>query len=179
MDRFEHLISKCRQASAVGIDALSHGEALAAALVLNRADWLASMNYTIAEALGRIDDDWIAMIPRAAKLIAESNEVLSKASRSSAEEMVLHSLGEEGAATIDVRAKLITAGDSPGYRSVSLEFDIQSFNSSASHRLCFSLSLEDTEAIREHIEQAHRFAWRRGAPLDIRAGETKPRWLDR
>ncbi|MGQ5246745.1 hypothetical protein ACULL3_00860 [Xanthomonas arboricola pv. corylina] len=36
---------------------LSTGEALTAALVLNRADWLAEMDYTIAEALDRIDSD--------------------------------------------------------------------------------------------------------------------------
>ncbi|MBO9855159.1 MULTISPECIES: hypothetical protein [Xanthomonas] len=36
---------------------LSTGEALTAALVLNRADWLAEMDYTIAQALDRIDSD--------------------------------------------------------------------------------------------------------------------------
>ncbi|MCC5052040.1 hypothetical protein [Xanthomonas campestris] len=36
---------------------LSTGEALTAALVLNRHDWLAEMDYTIAEALDRIDTD--------------------------------------------------------------------------------------------------------------------------
>ncbi|WP_031421335.1 hypothetical protein [Xanthomonas euvesicatoria] len=38
---------------------LSTGEALTAALVLNRADWLAAMDYTIAEALDRIDSDTV------------------------------------------------------------------------------------------------------------------------
>ncbi|MCC8469565.1 hypothetical protein [Xanthomonas phaseoli] len=36
---------------------LSTGEALTAALILNRADWLAEMDYTIAQALDRIDSD--------------------------------------------------------------------------------------------------------------------------
>ncbi|WP_096807590.1 hypothetical protein, partial [Xanthomonas citri] len=36
---------------------LSTGEALTAALVLNRHDWLAEMGYTIAQALDRIDSD--------------------------------------------------------------------------------------------------------------------------
>ncbi|MBV6843578.1 hypothetical protein [Xanthomonas euvesicatoria] len=36
---------------------LSTGEALTAALVLNRHDWLAEMGYTIAHALDRIDSD--------------------------------------------------------------------------------------------------------------------------
>ncbi|MFA8630567.1 hypothetical protein QT937_017395 [Xanthomonas campestris pv. campestris] len=38
---------------------LSTGEALTAALVLNRHDWLAEMDYTIAEALERIDTDTV------------------------------------------------------------------------------------------------------------------------
>ncbi|WP_033836282.1 hypothetical protein [Xanthomonas citri] len=38
---------------------LSTGEALTAALVLNRADWLAEMDYTIAQALDRIDSDTV------------------------------------------------------------------------------------------------------------------------
>ncbi|KGT55746.1 hypothetical protein NY96_10170 [Xanthomonas citri pv. fuscans] len=36
---------------------LSTGEALTAALVLNRHDWLAEMGYTIAQALDRIDSE--------------------------------------------------------------------------------------------------------------------------
>ncbi|CEM57805.1 hypothetical protein ABFU56_08810 [Xanthomonas campestris pv. campestris] len=38
---------------------LSTGEALTAALVLNRHDWLDEMDYTIAEALDRIDTDTV------------------------------------------------------------------------------------------------------------------------
>lgn len=36
---------------------LVHREALTAALVLNRHDWLAELGYTIAQALDRIDSD--------------------------------------------------------------------------------------------------------------------------
>ena len=38
---------------------LSTGEALTAALVLNRHDWLDEMDYTIAEALDRIYTDTV------------------------------------------------------------------------------------------------------------------------
>ncbi|CCF68721.1 putative uncharacterized protein [Xanthomonas citri pv. punicae str. LMG 859] len=38
---------------------LSTGEALTAALVLNRHDWLAEMGYTIAQALDRIDSNTV------------------------------------------------------------------------------------------------------------------------
>ena len=47
---------------------LSTGEALTAALVLNRADWLADMDYTIAQALDRIDSDTLQHL-RDAELI--------------------------------------------------------------------------------------------------------------
>ena len=42
---------KVREAANGGIGHLSTGEALAAALVLNHADWLAKMGDTISEAL--------------------------------------------------------------------------------------------------------------------------------
>ncbi|KGU42927.1 hypothetical protein [Xanthomonas citri] len=48
---------------------LSTGEKLAAALALNRFDWLAKMDYTIAEAIERIGPQWAALIPDAAKLL--------------------------------------------------------------------------------------------------------------
>jgi hypothetical protein len=50
----EQIISKAAEAQSTGTSALSTAEALAAALVLNRPDWIASMNYTLAEALERI-----------------------------------------------------------------------------------------------------------------------------
>lgn len=49
---FKHMLSKAR--AAAGINAMSRGEALAAALILNRPDWLAAMSCTIAEAIDRI-----------------------------------------------------------------------------------------------------------------------------
>ena len=50
---------------------LSIGEALTAALVLNRHDWLIEMDYTIAQALDRIDEDTIPHLADAARSVAE------------------------------------------------------------------------------------------------------------
>lgn len=50
---------------------LSTGEALTAALVLNRHDWLKEMDYTIAQALDRIDEDTIPHLADAARGVAE------------------------------------------------------------------------------------------------------------
>lgn len=50
---------------------LSTGEALTAALVLNRHDWLKEMDYTIAQALDRIDQDTIQHLADAARSVVE------------------------------------------------------------------------------------------------------------
>lgn len=68
-DDLRHIVGKSRDAQCGGFVALSTGEKLAAALVLNRPDWLAKMDYTIAEAIGRIGPQWAALIPDAAKLL--------------------------------------------------------------------------------------------------------------
>jgi hypothetical protein len=64
---FQHMLNKCRDAAQGGWSVLSTGEKLAAALVLNRADWLGTMGYTIAEALRRIGPKWAGMIPDVAQ----------------------------------------------------------------------------------------------------------------
>lgn len=67
----DQIVSKARDAKAGGFGVLSTGEKLAAALVLNRADWLASMDYTMAEAIGRVGADWLARIPEAARMLGD------------------------------------------------------------------------------------------------------------
>jgi hypothetical protein len=52
MFEIEYLVMKVRDAAAGGVNALSTGEALAAALVLNRADWLAER--ANSQLLGRL-----------------------------------------------------------------------------------------------------------------------------
>jgi hypothetical protein len=73
-DRYEHLLCKSRDASRGGSDAWavqSTGEKVAVALVLNRADWLEQIQYTIAEAIERSGVEWVAMIPQVARQLAE------------------------------------------------------------------------------------------------------------
>ena len=61
---FDHLLGKCREARDGGLGYLSTGERLAAALVLNRADWLEEDQYTIVEAIDRIGPQWAGLMPR-------------------------------------------------------------------------------------------------------------------
>ncbi len=70
---YTHLLEKARDALECGEDAWrcqSTGERLAVALVLNRADWLASMDYTIAEAIDRIGIEWAALLPAVERALA-------------------------------------------------------------------------------------------------------------
>ncbi|MEJ8815203.1 hypothetical protein WKW77_29325 [Variovorax ureilyticus] len=64
IDNFEYpqLLARCREARDGRIGALSTGEQLAAALVLNRPEWLTQMGYTIAEAVDRIGLIWCSML---------------------------------------------------------------------------------------------------------------------
>ena len=73
-DRFAHLLRKSRDAKQGGPEAWglqSTGEKVAVALVLNRADCLAEIGYTLPEAIDRSGAEWIAMIPQIARQLAE------------------------------------------------------------------------------------------------------------
>ncbi len=76
-DRYNHLLNKARSAKRGGHDAWalqSTGEKVAVALVLNRADWLAEYDYTLAEAIERAGQEWVAVIPQIARQLAEEED---------------------------------------------------------------------------------------------------------
>lgn len=73
---YEHLYRKARDARRGGRDAWavqSTGEKVAVALVLNRADWLAELDYSIAEAIERVGEEWVAIVPQVARQLAEED----------------------------------------------------------------------------------------------------------
>jgi hypothetical protein len=51
----------------------STGEKLASALVLNRADWLKEMGYTMAEAIDRVGPEWRAMLRQVEREIHDNS----------------------------------------------------------------------------------------------------------
>lgn len=74
--RYEHLLHKSQDAKRGGHDAWSvqsTGERVAVALVLNRADWLGEIDYTIPEAIDRSGAEWVAIIPQVARQLAEED----------------------------------------------------------------------------------------------------------
>ena len=175
MSEFEHMVMKVREAANGGMGHLSTGEALAAALVLNRSDWLAKLEYTIPEAMDRIGSEWAAMIPAAAKAVRNAAEALAAASKTSADESALVSLTKGGSDEIDLHAKLVTYGNAPGYRDVSLTFDVERFGSKNKHRFSLRVNAEDGESIARHIINVHRVAWDGSSPIDAQPSEQRPR----
>jgi hypothetical protein len=180
---FVHMLGKARDAAASGINAMSTGEALAAALILNRPDWLAAMNYTIAEAIDRIGPEWASLLPTVAR---EFDRDAQEAAYATAERARLAKLdqlaGQQRAdCELDFSAKLVTYGDAPGYRDVSLTLDLEPIGSDRGPtiRACIRLNAADGETIARHIKGVHEFAWNRsgGRPLDAQPDEQRPRWI--
>ena len=71
MNVLDHIIRKARDAKRCGCGVQSTGEKLASALVLNRPDWIAEMNYTLAEAIDRLEPEWLALIPTAERTLRD------------------------------------------------------------------------------------------------------------
>ena len=59
LDRLDRIALEVAQRNDRCIGPLSTGEALYVALAANREDLLYALGYTIAQALDRIDDEWI------------------------------------------------------------------------------------------------------------------------
>ena len=179
---FEHILSKAREAEAGGLGALSTGEALAAALVLNRPDWLLAMNYTMAEAIERIGPDWARLIPAAAKQFGrEKEEAAYKAAEQGRQaQWAEFSARQRQEDVIDCAATFVTSGNAPGYRDVSLTFDLRPIGDGPERAMRTHVRVrpEDAERVVRAVVDVHRFAWRNGAPIDVKPDEQRPGWID-
>jgi hypothetical protein len=179
----EHILSKARDAEAGGLGALSTGEALAAALVLNRPDWLLAMNYTIAEAIERIGPDWARLIPAAARQFRREREEAAYEAAEQARQAQLEefSARQQREDVIDCSATFVTSGNAPGYRDVSLTFDLKPIGDGPQRAMRTNIRVraEDAEEVVRAIADVHRFAWRNGAPIDVKPDEQRPNWIDR
>ncbi len=175
-DAYQHILAKSRDAAANGWGVLSEGEKVAAALVLDRPDWLAERRYTLGEAIDRVGVNWCRLIPRVARELAA--DVARMEPRTARAQEVIESTPQEQ--TINYRSELITYGEAPGYRDASFIFNLHMVGagSDVSHRARISIRPEDAEGICRHLRDVHRFAWSRGAPLDVMPGESRPTWFD-
>jgi hypothetical protein len=179
-----HILAKTREAADRGSPGpLSTGEALTAALVLNRPDWLIAMEYTIAEAIERIGPEWVRLIPTAAKQFKQESEAAEYKTAIKAHEARLAELDARRQSedeTIDFSAKYVTSGSAPGYRDVHLTFDLVPIGDGPKPTIRTMLRIrpEDAETVVWNITDVHRFAWRNGAPIDVKPDEQRPRWID-
>ncbi|ACT52094.1 hypothetical protein [Methylovorus glucosotrophus] len=173
MDHLEHIVMKTIEAANGGYCRLSKGEKLAAALILNRHDWLEGMDYSVAQALEHIGPEWVSLIPAAAKQVALATGELMRIEVRAREESILTSLD-----TIDLNATLVTYGESPGYRRISMVMDVQPIGKETTFRLSMGLGVQDSATLARHIKEVHQRAWLRGEPLDVKPGEIRPKWID-
>lgn len=177
----DQIVSKVRDAAAGGVEAQSTGERLMAALVLNRFDWLASWNYTIAEAIDRVGPEWVGLLPQVARLVEDAQSRDNSAGAIAAQAVALakvKAIPQSPDYGIDCVATLVTTGSAPGYRDASFVFDLTPIGSTTGNfRVNLRSRPEDAETIVRHLHEVHQLAWRKGAPLDQKPGETRPRWL--
>ena len=177
MNDLDHIVSKSRHAAAGGFGVLSTGEQLAAALVLNRPDWLARMNYTLAEAIERLGTKWLALIPQASKQMADEAEFVAQQAETERADAILERPTPDREP--DFSVSYVSCWQSPGFRNVAFIFDMTADGSSQTQRVRIRIRPEDAESIVGDLTQAHRAAWRepRGCPLDAEPGEQKPDWI--
>jgi hypothetical protein len=180
-----HLLGKACDAASSGTSDMSTGEKLAVALILNRPDWLAAMNCTLAEAMERVGPDWLRLIPAVAQQFKREHEEAAYAVAVKARQAKLAPVLAQQATdeVMDFSATLITSGDAPGYRDVRFTFDLEPIGEGRrpTIRAAISINAQDGERIVRHITGVHRFAWDRsgGRPLDAKPGEQRPSWIDR
>lgn len=181
----EHLLSKASHAHALGRPGpLSTGEALAVALILDRPDWLAELDYTLAEAIERVGAEWLAAIPEVARQFRRARDEAAYAAAEQAKAAKLAEVARDEDDGLDFTAELVTYGNAPGYRDATLVFNLRPIGreQKPSFRADIRIRPEDGEAIVSHILDVHRLAWGRSSaqqPIDVKAGETRPRWIDR
>lgn len=178
MSELEQIVAKSRHASASGIGVLSTGEKLAAALVLNRPDWLAQMNYTLAEAIERVGAEWLALIPEASRRLADEAAHAGQQAEVERAEAIL--ARPEPVEDPEFWTSLVTCGEAPGYRDASFTFDMTAAGSSRTQRARIHVRPKDAERIVGHLRHVHRFAWHdpRSRPLDAKPDERRPSWID-
>lgn len=83
-----------------------------------------------------------------------------------------------------LNARLVTYGDAPGYRDVSLRFECEEIPpKDGSEKITLELHVDARSAadVAEHIMRVHQFAWSLPGkrPLDASEGEVAPRWVQK
>ena len=178
MTDLKQVISVARRAGARGIETLSQGEALTAALVLNRPDRLSGISYTLAEAIERVGMEWLMLIEKASRQLA--GEAVQAAEQPVIERAEAMLACPDAAEEPAFDTTLVTFAHAPGYRDVLLTFDMVPTGSRRRQRAQIRIRTDDAEPIVGHLRSVHRNAWRDPAsrPLDAKPDEPRPTWID-
>jgi hypothetical protein len=178
------MVSSALSATRNGYGALSAGEALAAALILNDHAVITDQGMTIAEALGRVGTDWVALIPEASKRALAQLEDLEQTRRQVMKEVVDQRFVDFAAdgEPVDLEAKFVTHGDAPGYRDAYITLKLVPLGSKMDGPKTVTapvrLDAVDSAKVAKSILDIHRLAWRSGyRPIDAEEIETRPSWL--
>lgn len=181
--KFEHLMDKVREAADCGIGTMSTGEALSAALVLNRPDWLKTMGYTMAEALDRIDESTIFLLRRAERAWHEECFAAEQVRQIEEQAAVATEVltPAKGEPKVQLRGELVSHSFAAGYRDIDLHFDVQVMGhgrEAKKHRIVLEINPKDGLEVVRQIIYAHQVAWEQSPPTDKLEGETRPAWID-
>ncbi|MFL9611115.1 hypothetical protein ACKF11_13600 [Methylobacillus sp. Pita2] len=152
---------------------LSTGEFLLAAIVLDRGDWLKEWGYTMSQALGRLDKEWIPLLQNIESAFSATSQIIKDSQAAATSATALLALEPN----IHYDAAYVTHADSPGYRDIEITLDVTVSESKPPHRLALRLDAQQGQKVLDAIQGVHRFAWNRaGGPLDAYPGELSPSW---
>lgn len=184
MNTYDHLLRASLAAANGSRGVLSTGEHLAAAIVLNRSDWLGELGFSIPEALTRLGEDWVSAIPRVALAVTEELAKQAQAAGIASNAMKVAAAftsSDENAPSrsdpVDFDAMLITYGHAPGYRDIDLFLELRRRDTPATLNARIRLMPADSVEIMRHIIEVNESAWRNGEPIDATEGELRPQWL--
>lgn len=150
MSILDYLMSKVHEAMDLGIEGMSVSEGLMCALVLNRFDWLSNRGYTIAQALGRIDEAWVSLIPKAAARLrspSQSFEVIGPSSEVNGVDVRFTA----GTNDVDLRAKLVDCFLDGNSGQATFVFDVCKSDGVRTYRLHVRICYRDSETIVQQI----------------------------
>ncbi len=71
--------------------------------------------------------------------------------------------------------RLVTYINTPGYRSIGLEIEIN--RGTHREKVLLKFNKRDAVAIMEAVKNINEIAWSKGKPNDAEQGEQKPDWL--
>jgi hypothetical protein len=179
---WETLLRIGRNAQNGGHGVMSTGERLAAALLLNRPDWIAADGFTLAGAVERLGTDWLSRIPQVARQLEDEQEASSAAAYAEAERLRIAKIAAVAPAAEGdpprFDAAFVSHGSAPGYRDVEIVVDLTPEQDGVeSLRAVLRFDSADAARVARAVQDVHSVAWRNGDPLDLKPGETKPRWL--